>query len=304
LQRYLGMRLFQIVIALLIISIIVFVLVRLSGDPARLLAPPDASKEEYEAIRHNLGLDKAIFLQFVNFFSLLVRGDFGTSFRWHAPALELVLGRFPATLTLACAGFLISVVIGFPLGIVAAVRKGSIWDTLARILATLGQSIPVFWVGIMLILTFSVDLRILPVSGRGGLKHLILPAVTLSSFSVSALVRLTRSSMLDVLGSEYVKMARIKGVPEILVIMKHALRNALIPLVTIAGMQLAALLTGAIVTEVVFAWPGIGRLSVEAVIARDFPVVQAAVFIFAVTYLTMNLIVDMLYCYIDPRIRY
>jgi len=298
------MRLLQTVVALFVISIIVFVLVRLSGDPARLMAPPDATQAEYEAIRHSLGLDKSLLSQFGDFLSKIGSGDFGTSYRWDAPASSVVLGRFPATLTLAGAAFLLSIVIGLSLGILAAVRKGSIWDTLARVLATLGQSMPVFWIGLMLIIVFSVTLRVLPVSGRGGLDHLILPAVTLSSFSVSALVRLTRSSMLEVLSTEYIKMARIKGLPEILVVTKHALRNALIPVVTMAGMQLGALLRGAIVTEVVFAWPGVGRLSVDAVLARDFPVVQAAVFLFAATYLTINLVVDILYCYIDPRIRY
>lgn len=303
-QRYILGRLLQAVAALFVISVIVFVLVHLSGDPARLMAPPDASQAEYEAIRHSLGLDKPLLTQFGIFVSNVVKGDFGTSYRWGAPALLVVLSRFPATLTLAGVAFLLSVAIGLPLGIVAAIRKGSIWDTLARVLATLGQSTPVFWIGLMLIIVFSVTLRVLPVSGRGGLEHLILPAVTLASFTVSALVRLTRSSMLEVLGTEYVKMARIKGLPEILVVMKHAFRNALIPVVTMAGMQLAALLSGAVVTEVVFAWPGVGRLSVDAVLSRDFPVVQAAVFLFAAVYLTINLVVDILYCYIDPRIRY
>ena len=298
------MRLLQTVVALFVISIIVFVLVRLSGDPARLMSPPDATQADYEVIRHSLGLDKSLLTQFGDFLSKIASGDFGTSYRWDAPASSVVLSRFPATLTLAGAAFLLSIVIGLSLGILAAVRKGSIWDTLARVLATLGQSMPVFWIGLMLIIVFSVTLQVLPVSGRGGLDHLILPAVTLSSFSVSALVRLTRSSMLEVLSTEYIKMARIKGLPEILVVTKHALRNALIPVVTMAGMQLGALLRGAIVTEVVFAWPGVGRLSVDAVLARDFPVVQAAVFLFAATYLTINLVVDILYCYIDPRIRY
>ena len=302
--RYILMRLLQTIVALFVISIIVFALVRLSGDPARLMAPPDATQAEYEAIRHSLGLDKSLLTQFGDFLSKIASGNFGTSYKWDAPASSVVLSRFPATLTLAGAAFLLSIVIGLSLGILAAVRKGSIWDTLARVLATLGQSMPVFWIGLMLIIVFSVTFRVLPVSGRGGLDHLILPAVTLSLFSVSALVRLTRSSMLEVLGTEYVKMARIKGLPEILVVTKHALRNALIPVVTMAGMQLGALLRGAIVTEVVFAWPGVGRLSVDAVLARDFPVVQAAVFLFAATYLTINLVVDILYCYIDPRIRY
>src|SRR5690606_10750034 len=284
------------------VMIVIFLLTRASGDPAATLQGDSNDPARYEQIRRDLGLDKPLYEQFGAYLSALLRGDLGESWNYRRPTMDVVADRLPESIKLAGAGLLVSVGLGVPLGVVAAARRGGFVDKLARTFGLLGQSIPTFWVGIMLVLIFSVQLELLPSSGTGGLKHLILPAIAVGWFSTASVLRLTRSAMLDVLDSEYIKMARIKGLSEARVIWRHALKNASIPIVTIAGIQLAALLTGAVVTESIFAWPGIGSLVVTAANGRDFPVVQTVALLAAVTFVGVNLLVDILYGYLDPRI--
>ncbi len=284
------------------VMIVIFLLTRASGDPAATLQGDSNDPARYEQIRRDLGLDKPLYEQFGAYLSDILRGDLGESWNYRRPTMDVVADRLPESIKLAGAGLLVSVGLGVPLGVVAAARRGGFVDKLARTFGLLGQSIPTFWVGIMLVLIFSVQLELLPSSGTGGLKHLILPAIAVGWFSTASVLRLTRSAMLDVLDSEYIKMARIKGLSEARVIWRHALKNASIPIVTIAGIQLAALLTGAVVTESIFAWPGIGSLVVTAANGRDFPVVQTVALLAAVTFVGVNLLVDILYGYLDPRI--
>lgn len=301
---YIIRRLIQSLFVLLIISGIVFMLTHLSGDPATLMARPDATFEEIEEIKVRLGLDQPLHTQYGLFLSRAVRGDFGESFRWKKSTLSIWMDRFPHTLKLAGVAFLISVILGISLGILGAIKQGRVLDHFARIFAFMGVSFPVFWLGLMLMLIFGVHLRWLPVAGMGTWKHLVMPAFVLGWIFCASQVRLTRSAMLDVLDSEYIKMARIKGVPGHLIIMKHAFRNALIPVVTMGGLNLVGLLTGTVITETVFNWRGIGWLAVDAVYARDFPLVQTCVLLSSSMLIFMNLFVDILYAYIDPRIRY
>jgi peptide/nickel transport system permease protein len=282
---------------------LVFVALRLSGDPAATMLPGDASVDELVALRRELGLDQPLHVQYLKFLAGAVTGDFGTSLRHQQPAFELVIERLPATLELAFAALLLSVVVALPLGIVAAIYRGRLADMLAMGFAVVGQATPYFWMGIMLILIFAVELQWLPTSGRGGLDHLILPAVTLGTHFMAVLARLTRTSMLEVLGQNYVTTARAKGLPEWLVITTHALKNAAVPVVTLIGLQFGTLLGGAVVTETIFAWPGVGRLAVQSIFVRDYPVVQAGVFVLALSFVGINLLIDLLYGYLDPRIR-
>ncbi len=274
------------------------------------MASPDATQEEIDELRRIMGFDRPWYVQYWDFASDAIRGDFGTSFRQGQPVFSLILERLPATLRLAGAAFLISVVVSIPIGIVSATRRNTIWDTMAMGFALLGQSLPVFFLGVMLIWVFAGLLGWLPSFGQGDgsigstLKHLILPSVTLATFSLARNARLVRSSLLEVLGLEYIKTARSKGLAERLVIYRHALRNALIPVVTIFGLEFGTLLSGAVITETVFAWPGVGRLIILAVQQRDFPVVVGAVTIIATLFVFLNLIVDLLYGVIDPRVRY
>jgi len=254
-------------------------------------------------VRQQLGLDRSIWVQYVSFAGDLVRGDFGKSFYYRTPVLELYLSRLPHSLMLAAAAMVFSLLIGIPSGIIAAVSVGKFWDNFGKIFSLLGLSMPQFWVGLLLILFFSVYLGWLPASGSGTAWHIIMPAFSLGWFFAAAHMRLTRSSMLEVLGSEYVKLARLKGLPEKLVIAKHALKNALIPVLTLAGINLVLMVNVAIVVETVFAWPGVGRLLYEGVAFRDFPVVQATVLMSGAMIIVVNLIVDVLYAVIDPRIR-
>jgi peptide/nickel transport system permease protein len=303
-RRYVLKRVILGIITLIGVSIIIFIAARLSGDVALLLAPIDATEEEVQAIRAQYGLDKPIPVQYYVFIKGAVRGDFGESIRYHLPAMEVVFNRIPATFELAAAAFSLSILLGLLLGTVSATRRGSWLDQSGKIFALLGQSMPAFWIGIMAILLFSVQLGWLPTSGRGGISHLLMPALSLAWYSVASIMRVTRSSMLDVLDSEYIKMARIKGNTERVVVWKHALRNALVPVVGLAGIQLAYLIGGTVIIESVFSWPGMGSMIVEAVYSRDYPLVQAGVFLIAVLLITLNLIVDLLYGVIDPRIRY
>ena len=282
---------------------LVFAALRLSGDPAATMLPGDASVDELAALRRQLGLDQPLWLQYVQFLGAAVTGDFGTSFRHQQPALPLVLERLPATLELAGAALLLAVGLALPLGILAAIHRGRLLDVAAMAFAVVGQATPYFWMGIMLILIVSVELAWLPTSGRGGLARLILPAITLGTHFAASLARLTRTSMLEVFGQQFVTTARAKGLSEWSVVLAHTLKNAAVPVITLIGLQFGTLLGGAVVTETIFAWPGVGRLAVQSVFVRDYPVVQAGVFVLALTFVAINLLVDLLYGVLDPRIR-
>lgn len=302
-QRYILSRVLQGVIALLALSLIIFMSVHLSGDPALLLLPPEATTADYEQLRENLGLDRPILIQYGTFLLNAVQGDFGHSITTRRPARDVLLERIPATLQLAAAGMLLAILMGVPLGILSAVKRDSILDKGCKLFAIAGIGAPQFWVAIMLILLFGAILQWLPTYGRGGPSHFVLPSFVLAWSIMAGMMRLARSSMLEVLDSEFVKFARVKGLTERLVIWKHALRNALIPLITFGGISLAGLLNGAIVVEVVFAWPGVGRLMLEGVAQRNFPIVEATVLTSGFFYILTSLFVDILYVYVDPRIR-
>ena len=303
-KRYIVKRAGYALISLFLLSVTIFLFVRVTGDPVVLLVEPGASKDDIEMVRQQLGLDRSLWIQYVSFMSSLLQGDFGKSFYYRTPVLELYLSRLPHSLALAAAAMVFSLIVGIPTGIVAAVRVNGWWDSAGKIFALLGLSLPAFWVGLVLILVFSVYLGWLPSSGSGTVWHLVMPAVSLGWVFAAAHMRLTRSSMLDVLGSEYIKLARLKGLPEALVISKHALKNALIPVLTLAGINLVLMVNVAIVVETVFAWPGIGRLLFEGISFRDFPVVQATVILGGAMIIVVNFVVDLLYAVIDPRIRY
>ncbi len=302
-KSYILKRLFHSIFVLIGISVVVFIILHLTGDPAALLMPMDATPEQVAQFRKEMGFTDPLLVQYWRFFKGTLRLDFGLSFRHSQPALDLVLERMPATIQLTITAMIIAMIIAVPVGIISAIRRNSILDHIGMTGALLGQSTPVFWLGIMLILVFSVTFQWFPSSGRGTLQHLILPAVTLGMFSMARTARMMRSSMLEVLGQEYMKTARAKGLSPRMVILKHALKNALIPVVTIVGMELGTLLGGAVITETVFAWPGVGRLAVQAIYNRDYPVVQAAVFLLASIFVLVNLIVDILYTYLDPRVK-
>ncbi|HVL73800.1 MAG TPA: ABC transporter permease [Beijerinckiaceae bacterium] len=300
---YLARRLAEFAIVVLGVLTIVFLLQRLSGDPTGLLLPIDAPEEVRAELRRQLGLARPLLVQYLRFLGEVATGNLGESYRFRQPALGLVLDRLPATLLLAGASLLLSIVIALPLGILAAVRRNSWVDTLATGFSLIGQAAPVYWIGLLAILLFSVQWRLLPSMGGGSWQALILPAVTLAFYSTARIMRLTRSAMLDVLHQDYVRMARAKGLSEPVVLTKHALRNAAIPIVTIIGLQFGGLLGGAVITETVFAWPGVGRLAVNAVHQRDFPVVQAVTLVIAVSFALINLLVDLLYVALNPRVR-
>jgi peptide/nickel transport system permease protein len=303
-KRYILRRLGYSLISLVLLSITIFGFVRLTGDPAVLLVEPGASQADLAAVREQLGLDRSLPMQYLAFVSSLLRGDFGQSFYYRTPVLELYLSRLPNSLLLAFCAMVFSLLIGIPSGILAAVRVNGWWDRAGKIFALLGLSMPSFWVGLLMILFFSVYLGWLPSSGSGTALHLLMPAFALGWYFAAAHMRLTRSSMLEVLGSEYVKLARLKGLPEALVIGKHAFKNALIPVLTLAGINLVIMVNVAVVVETVFAWPGIGRLLYEGIAFRDFPVVQATVILCGSMIVIVSLVVDLMYAVIDPRIRY
>lgn len=297
-------RIFQAVITLLILSVAVFFSVRITGDTAAYMLGPDEGRMEYEAMRHQLGLDRPLIVQYADFLTDIVRADFGKSHFLERPAREVLFERLPATLQLAAAAFVLALVVGIPLGVVSAIKRDSFIDNFGKFFATLGIATPNFWIAIMLIMLFGAILGWLPTYGRGGLDHFVLPAFVLGWSAMAGMVRLGRSSMLEVLDSEYVKFARVKGLTERLVIWKHALKNAVIPLLTFSGLTLAGLLNGSVAVEVVFAWPGIGRLMLQGINARDFPIVQATVMASGFFYILTALLVDVLYAYVNPRIRY
>ncbi|HKC08013.1 MAG TPA: nickel ABC transporter permease [Methylomirabilota bacterium] len=303
-RSYLLRRLWQSLLVLFGVSVVVFLILHLTGDPAALLLPPDATAEDIARFRTAMGFDDPVAVQYLRFLKGAVRGDFGESLRHGEPAMPLVVERLPATFQLAGAGLLIALALAIPAGIISAMKRNTAVDYIATVSALLGQAMPTFWLGIMLILVFSVRLNWLPSSGRGGLEHLILPAITLGLFTTARITRLTRSGMLEVLAQDYIRTARAKGVGESPVVWKHALKNASIPIVTIVGIDLGTLLGGSVITETIFAWPGVGRLSVQAIFNRDYPVVQSAVFLLASTFVIVNFLVDIVYTYLDPRIRY
>jgi peptide/nickel transport system permease protein len=303
-QRYVIRRLLQSVVVLVVLALVVFALARVTGNPADLLLPEDATIEDREHLLHALGLDQPVHVQLRVFLTGALRGDLGTSIRYRQPAVDVFFERLPNTLTLVPLALATAVIVAIPLGLLAAVHRGTIIDRISGTLAVLGIATPSFWLGVVLIYVFSVKLGWLPSARMGGPEHYVLPVITLSGFLVAGMTRLVRSSVLEVLDTEFVKLARIKGLSEMVVIWKHCLRNALIPVVTLFGVFFALMVTGAIVTETVFAWPGVGRLTYEAVIFRDYPLLQAVILLQATIVLCVNLAVDILYAYLDPRVRY
>ena len=314
-QRFIIIRVFHAVIALFAISLIIFALIRVSGDPLDTLMDEDATDEDYARVRAYWGLDQPLHMQYAKYIGNIATGKLGQSIRFPGKdASELLLNRLPATLELALVALIVSVLIALPLGVIVAVKKDTGIDIAGKIVALLGQSLPSFWLGLMLMWVFAVHLQLLPPSGRGALavsglfgdrlKHLILPGIALGYFQVAALMRLIRSSMLEVLDTEYVKLARIKGIPEWKVIWKHCVRNAMIAPLTYFGLVIGGLMTGSVVIETIFTWPGVGLLAIDALRSQDFQVVQSVVLFFAVIFIVCNLIVDILYAYLDPRIRY
>ena len=301
--RYIALRFLQAVISLLVVMTIVFMLSRLSGDPVQLLADISASEEQMEAIRKDLGLDRPLAVQWATYVRDMFVFDLGNSVTSRQPVRELIWQRLPNTLQLGFAAMAISIIIGLPIGVYAAVHRGTRWDGVARLFAVLGQSMPSFWLGVLLILIFAVVLGVLPPGGKESPESIILPAVSMGYLTTAAIMRLTRSSMLDVLNAEYIKLARIKGMSETKVIWKHALKNSLIPVITFSVVLFTLFLGAAVVTETVFAWPGLGSLILDGVRTRDYPLIQGGVVVFSAIYILANLLVDILYGYLDPRIR-
>jgi peptide/nickel transport system permease protein len=302
-RGYLLSRLAQTVLVVFLSLTAVFVMVRLSGDPVTLFMPMDIQAKDINEFRQRLGFNDPIGVQYARFIGGAVRGDFGESLRYRRDALSLVLERVPATLELAGVALALTFVVAVPLGVLSAVRRDRLFDHLATVVTVLGQAVPGFWLGLMLIYVFSVQLRWLPTGGMGTLAQLVMPSIVLAAFYAARVARLTRSAVLEVLGEEYILTARAKGLAELRVIGKHTLRNSAIPIVTLAGLEAGQLLGGAVITETIFAWPGLGRLTVQALLNRDFPVVLAAVSLTSVIYTLMNLFVDLLYGWLDPRVR-
>jgi ABC-type dipeptide/oligopeptide/nickel transport system permease component len=301
--RFLTYRLFRMMIALVSVVTVVFVVMRLSGDPVPLLLPADAPIEEMERLRHDMGLDRPIYVQYGVFMRQAVRGDFGRSIHYRTPAMAVVWERLPATVELSLAAFLCAVVVAIPAGILSAVKRGSAYDNVVMGVALIGQAAPTFYIGIMLILVCSLWLGWFPTSGRGDWRHLVLPAVALGAFAMASIARITRSAVLEILQADFIRTARAKGLPEIVTIAKHTMRNAAIPIVTIVGLQFGNMLGGAVITETIFSWPGIGRLAIQSIYNRDYPIVQACVFITAAMFVALNFLVDLAYGILDPRIR-
>jgi peptide/nickel transport system permease protein len=300
---FLAYRLFRTLVALWLVSTVVFVVMRLSGDPVPLLLPPDAPIAEMERVRHDLGLDRSLAVQYGVFLGNVVRGDFGRSIHFRQPAMSVARSYLEATFELGLVAFVIALVVAFPIGVVSAVKRNSLLDHTAMGLALVGQSAPTFFIGILLILTLSLRLDLFPTSGRGDWRNLVLPALTLGAFTMASIARITRSAVLEVLRADFVRTARAKGVTELWVVAKHTLRNAALPILTITGLQFGTLLGGAVVSETVFAWPGIGRLAIQSIYNRDYPVVQSTVFIAAVLFIAINFVLDLLYGILDPRAR-
>jgi len=301
---FVARRLLQSLGVLLGVSVIVFALLHLTGDPTRLLLPLEAREEDVRQLRALLGLDDPLWIQYVRFLSRAVRGDFGLSFKHQVPALTLIAQTLPATLQLTAAGLALALVVAVPAGILAALKRNSVLDAVCSVGVLLGQAMPVYWLGLLLIMVFAVGLGWFPAAGRDGLASLVLPATALGAFSMARIARMARSGMLEVLAQDYVRTARAAGIRTFLVTYKYALKNAAIPLVTIVGLEFGILLGGAVITETIFAWPGVGRLAVDAIFSRDYPLVQAIVAVLATLFVAINLVVDLVYTYLDPRIVY
>jgi peptide/nickel transport system permease protein len=301
--RFLLNRLLQGLISIVGASIVIFLISRLSGDPVQILLPSDATPQMIAETKRNLGLDLPLWRQYLIFARDALGGDFGRSYRWQMPALRLILDRLPATIYLAICGLIFSIAIAVPVGVLSAVRPGGWTDRFGRVFAMLGQAMPAFWVGLLLILFFAVQLNWLPAFGYGGISHIIMPAVALGWYPVAAQTRIVRSAMRDVLDSDYIRLSRALGTPERWIVWKYALRNAAVSLLTMLGVYFAAMLGGAFVVETIFAWPGVGRTVVEAVFSRDFPVVQTGVLFTSILFVLSNLLVDLTYGIVDPRIR-
>jgi len=301
---YLAIRAAYAVLVVLGVTTIVFGVMRLSGDPALLFLPASATPQDIAVYKAARGLDQPLPVQYAVFVANAARGDFGVSLRYEEPALPLVLSRLPATLALGAVAALIALLVAVPVALVSALRKGTVLDTAAMMAALFGQSFPQFWLGLMLILVFAVQLKLFPPSGQGGLQHLVLPGLTLGLGMAAVLARLLRSNLIDVLNQDYIRTGRAKGLSEYAVVARHALKNAALPSVTMFGLQLAGLIGNAVIVEWVFGYPGVGRLALQAIGQRDFPIVQAFVFVVGVTYVLLNLVVDVLYTYLDPRIRF
>jgi len=302
-RGYVLSRLAQTALVVFLSLTAVFAMVRLSGDPVTLFMPMDIQAKDINEFRQRLGFNDPLGVQYARFIGGAVRGDFGESLRYKRDALGLVLERVPATLVLAGTALALTFVVAVPLGVMSAVRRDGLFDHVATVATVLGQAVPGFWLGLMLIYVFAVQLRWLPTGGMGTVAHLVMPAVVLAAFYSARVARLTRSAVLEILNEEYILTARAKGLAEMRVIGKHTLRNSAIPIVTLAGLEAGQLLGGAVITETIFAWPGLGRLTVQALLNRDFPVVLAAVSLTSVIYTLMNLVVDLLYGWLDPRIR-
>lgn len=300
---WLVRRLIYAAITLVVISMVVFSLVRMTGDPVLLFLPQDATQEDIDRVRRQFGFEDPLIQQYRRFLVSALRGDFGVSIKFQEPVLDVVTRRLPATVLLASAAMLLTLAVALPAGIVSALRRNSLIDRLTMTAVVLGQSMPSYWLGVMLILLVSVQWRLLPAFGYGTLAHLVLPAVTLSAFFIARIARLTRSGMLEVLKSDYIRTAEAKGLPVTSVVLKHALKNAGLPIITIVGIEFGTLLGGTVITETIFAWPGLGRLAVDAIYGRDYPVVQTIVLLVSAIFVSLNLIVDVLYRWIDPRIE-
>jgi len=301
--RYILQRLAQSVLVMLGVSLLIFYSLHLTGDPAAVMMPPGSSQQEIDNFRHSMGFDRSLTWQYWHYLNNVLHGNLGDSLRYSQPVTELIAQRVPATLLLAITALGWSTLIGLLLGIISALYQNSIWDLLSRLLAFSGQAVPVFWLGLLLIILFSLNLRWLPSSGYGTASQLVMPAVSLGAYYMSAIARLIRSSLIDVLQQDYIRTARAKGLSRWRIVVRHGLRNALIPVITVQGMYFASLLGGALVTEIIFAWPGIGRLAVQAIQNRDFPLVQAIVLLAALVFVGSNLVIDLLYVVLNPRIR-
>ncbi len=303
-RAFLIRRLLRTLLVLWGVTLISFAVLFLRGDPSYAMAGADWTSRDIENFRRAMGFDRPWFVQYLDFLSKAVRGDFGYSLTQHQPTFSLVMSRLPATLELTFAALLVAVGLGVPLGILSATRRNGVWDNLAMGLALLGQAMPVFWMAILLVLVFGIQFRVLPVAGRGGIEHLILPAFALGAHSLARNARLVRSSLLEVLGQDYIRTGRAKGLANRSILLRHALRNAMIPVVTLIALDLGFLLGGSVITETIFAWPGVGRLLIQSISFRDYPLVQGCILLIAITYVTMNLLTDLVYGFLDPRIRF
>ena len=304
-KTFVRKRIFGLLFTVVGVVTAVFLIIHLvPGDPVEIMLGESALPSDINALKKTMGLDKPLFVQYINYWANLFRGDLGRSFNTGQPVLSAIIERFPATLFLTAAGLFIAVLIGVPIGIISAAKKNTLIDNTGMFVSLIGVSMPAVWLGPLLILLFSVKLGIFPVSGSGGLKHLVLPSFSLGFALAAVISRITRSSMIEVLSQDYIRTARAIGVSELKIHIRHALRNALIPVITIIGLQFGALLGGVIIIEIIFSWPGIGQLLIPAIMRRDYPLVQGCILFIAVVYIFVNFIIDMLYVYIDPRVRY